>query len=132
MPPACPVDTYALSACSRERNDPPGKPVAFNSTLTIQQSKNECRVVTIRPNRTIPSRISRRPVGFPIIEEFQVPNIDVPSEAVHWEQELADLLNELSDVQHELLELLAAKRQCMAASQLEEMSQLQPREQATV
>ena len=29
MPPACPVDTYVLSYCSKERNDPPGKPVAF-------------------------------------------------------------------------------------------------------
>ena len=29
MPPACPVDTYVLSYCSQERNDPPGKPVAF-------------------------------------------------------------------------------------------------------
>ena len=30
MPPACPVDTYVLSYCSEERNDPPGKPVAFD------------------------------------------------------------------------------------------------------
>ena len=29
MPPACPVDTYVLSYRSEERNDPPGKPVAF-------------------------------------------------------------------------------------------------------
>ena len=31
MPPACPVDTYDLSYRSEERNDPPGKPVAFSS-----------------------------------------------------------------------------------------------------
>ena len=29
--PACPVDTYVLSYCSEERNDPPGKPVAFKA-----------------------------------------------------------------------------------------------------
>ena len=31
MPPACPVDTYVLSYCSEERNDPPGQPVAFKA-----------------------------------------------------------------------------------------------------
>ena len=40
MPPACPVDTYALSYCSKERNDPPGKPVAFNSTLISEIRQN--------------------------------------------------------------------------------------------
>lgn len=56
-------------------------------------------------------------------------NIEVPAEAGPWEHELAELLGELSDVQSELLELLSAKRQCMAGGQIEELSRLQPREQ---
>ena len=35
MPPACPVDTYVLSYCSEERNDPPGKPVAFKAASML-------------------------------------------------------------------------------------------------
>jgi len=73
--------------------------------------------------------VSRRENCFPDTEDFSVPHIDAPSEAVRWEQELAELLSELSDVQQDLLELLAAKRQCMANSQLQDMTQLQPREQ---
>lgn len=50
-------------------------------------------------------------------------------ETVNWETALAELLGELSDVQQELLEILAAKRDCMAASDLQGMAALQPREE---
>ena len=49
------------------------------------------------------------------------PNID-------WEGELAALLSELSSVQEELLEVLVQKRNLMIESDLDGMSQLQPRE----
>lgn len=58
-----------------------------------------------------------------------MPHTDAPGETVNWEQELAQLLNELSDVQQELLELLSAKRTCMAENNLDQMLSLQPREQ---
>ncbi len=50
-------------------------------------------------------------------------------DTVNWEAELADLLGELSNVQQELLEILAAKRDRMAASDLQGMAELQPREE---
>jgi hypothetical protein len=49
---------------------------------------------------------------------------------VAWESELADLLEELSTVQQELLELLLAKRNCMAENDLDRISELHPREEA--
>ena len=52
-----------------------------------------------------------------------------PGTGVDWESELADLLGELSDVQQELLEILAAKRDCMAKGEVERMAELQPREE---
>ena len=46
-----------------------------------------------------------------------------------WESAVVELLNELSNVQSELLDVLTAKRDCMAAGDLEGMTGLQPREQ---
>ncbi|HTN75744.1 MAG TPA: flagellar export chaperone FlgN [Pirellulaceae bacterium] len=45
-----------------------------------------------------------------------------------WEAELADLLNELSTVQGEMLDVLQAKRECMANRDLPGMSDLQATE----
>lgn len=50
-------------------------------------------------------------------------------EIIDWEQELAQLLSELSNVQTELLELLAEKRQFMARNEIDGMLALQVREQ---
>jgi len=46
-----------------------------------------------------------------------------------WETAIVELLNELSDVQSELLDVLTAKRDCMAARNVVGMVDLQPREQ---
>lgn len=46
-----------------------------------------------------------------------------------WEDDLGDLLRELSDVQDQLLDVLARKRCCMAAGDLDGMQQLQSHEQ---
>jgi hypothetical protein len=48
---------------------------------------------------------------------------------LNWEAELAGLLNNLSTVQRELLDLLAQKRDRLAASDTQGMAALQPREQ---
>ena len=45
------------------------------------------------------------------------------------ESELADLLGELSDVQQELLNVLATKGACMASNDTARMAELQPREE---
>jgi hypothetical protein len=50
-------------------------------------------------------------------------------EIINWEQELALLLSDLSNVQTELLELLAEKRQFMARNEIDGMLALQEREQ---
>ena len=47
---------------------------------------------------------------------------------MHWEEDLADLLRELSSAQDELLAVLAEKRRYLASSDLEGMTALQPRE----
>lgn len=44
-----------------------------------------------------------------------------------WDADIADLLDELSSVQHELLDVLSAKRDCMARNDLQSMTELQPR-----
>lgn len=44
-----------------------------------------------------------------------------------WEAEVAELLDELSDVQSELLEVLEAKRECMASKDANGMLDLHPR-----
>ena len=43
-----------------------------------------------------------------------------------WEEDLAALLEDLSQVQDELLDVLARKRQCMAAGDTRGMTELQP------
>ncbi|MGI8978890.1 MAG: flagellar export chaperone FlgN [Pirellulaceae bacterium] len=50
--------------------------------------------------------------------------------AVDWEDELAALLAELSSAQDELLAVLVAKKDCLAAADLEALSELQIRELA--
>lgn len=47
-----------------------------------------------------------------------------------WDENLAELLEDLSQVQDELLDVLTRKRQCMATGDLRGMSALQPHEQA--
>jgi len=49
---------------------------------------------------------------------------------LHWEHELAALLEELSSVQEELLAVLIAKKDCLAAADLDSLSELQAREVA--
>jgi flagellar biosynthesis/type III secretory pathway chaperone len=53
----------------------------------------------------------------------------MPDNASHadWDNELADLLDELSNVQTELLDVLEAKRDCMASNNLAQMTELHPR-----
>lgn len=46
-----------------------------------------------------------------------------------WESELAGLLEELTQVQDELLEVLSRKRQCMAAGDQQKMAEVQPVEE---
>ena len=42
MPPACPVEVlYVLSYRSEERNDPPGKPVAFRADFEAVRCSEE-------------------------------------------------------------------------------------------
>jgi hypothetical protein len=50
--------------------------------------------------------------------------------ALHWEHELAVLLEELSSVQEELLSVLIAKKDCLAAADIEGLTELQVRELA--
>jgi len=52
--------------------------------------------------------------------------------AIQWDVALADLLNELSTVQDELLDTLTQKREQMVASDLPGMEQMQAREQKLV
>jgi hypothetical protein len=47
----------------------------------------------------------------------------------HWDEDLAELLEDLSQVQDELLGVLTRKRQCMAAGDVRGMAALQPHEQ---
>lgn len=47
----------------------------------------------------------------------------------HWDEDLAELLEDLSQVQDELLDVLTRKRQCMATGDVRGMSALQPHEQ---
>lgn len=49
-----------------------------------------------------------------------------------WEDDIAQLLAELSDVQGELLELIDRKRRCLVAADLVALDDLQPREQSIV
>ena len=46
-----------------------------------------------------------------------------------WERELVGLLEDLTKVQDELLDVLARKRQCMAAGDQQKMTELQPVEE---
>ncbi len=55
-------------------------------------------------------------------------NMAAPS--FNWEQELAALLGELSNVQDELLAVLIAKKDCLAGAELEALADLQVRELA--
>ena len=48
----------------------------------------------------------------------------------NWERDISRLLEDLSDAQDELLEVLSLKRQYMAANHWEQMRQLEPREQS--
>lgn len=48
----------------------------------------------------------------------------------NWEADLTSLLDELSDVQTELLEVLAAKRDSMASNDMQQMVELHPRAEA--
>jgi flagellar biosynthesis/type III secretory pathway chaperone len=54
---------------------------------------------------------------------------DIACEA-ECEQQLGALLQELTDVQHQLLDVLARKRDCMATGNLQAMEQMQPEEEA--
>ncbi len=54
--------------------------------------------------------------------------MDEPSQPIVWEAELAALLAELSDIQSDLLEVLADKRHRLLSSNLESMAALQERE----
>ena len=49
---------------------------------------------------------------------------------INWEQDLATLLEELSSVQDELLSVLVAKKDCLAAAAIEGLPDLQLRELA--
>jgi hypothetical protein len=49
---------------------------------------------------------------------------------LNWEQEIAVLLEELSNVQEELLSVLVAKKDCLAAADVEGLPELQTRELA--
>lgn len=51
---------------------------------------------------------------------------------ISWEAELADLLRGLSEVQDEVLAVLAAKRQCLLAADLEGMHALESRESEAI
>ena len=50
--------------------------------------------------------------------------------ATGWEAEIGGLLSELSSVQAELLDILARKRDALAAAHLEALAELQPQEEA--
>ena len=52
-----------------------------------------------------------------------------PSTEPAWENDLAGLLEDLTQVQDELLDVLSRKRQCMAAGDRQGMADLQPVEQ---
>ena len=52
------------------------------------------------------------------------------SQSINWEQDLATLLEELSSVQDELLSVLVAKKDCLAAADIEGLPDLQVRELA--
>ena len=56
--------------------------------------------------------------------------VDEPAASLNWEKELATLLEELSSVQEELLSVLEAKKDCLAAADIEKLPQLQVRELA--
>jgi flagellar biosynthesis/type III secretory pathway chaperone len=49
---------------------------------------------------------------------------------VDWEADLTDLLDELSNVQTELLDVLSAKRESMASNDMQQMVDLHPRAEA--
>lgn len=49
---------------------------------------------------------------------------------IHWESELAELLKRLSDAQHELLSLLASKRELLLTSDHEGLAKLVPQEES--
>ena len=53
----------------------------------------------------------------------------LPPETVDWEAELLQLLNDLSTLQGELLAVLAGKRKAISQNNLEDIQQLQSREQ---
>jgi hypothetical protein len=55
---------------------------------------------------------------------------DTAPPELNWEHELAALLEELSSAQGELLEVLVAKKDCLAAADIEGLSDLQTRELA--
>jgi len=52
------------------------------------------------------------------------------TQRVDWEADLTALLDELSNVQTELLDVLAAKRESMASNDLQQMVELHPRAEA--
>jgi O-succinylbenzoate synthase len=54
----------------------------------------------------------------------------VETQQVDWEADLTSLLDELSNVQTELLDVLAAKRESMASNDMEQMVELHPRAEA--
>lgn len=49
---------------------------------------------------------------------------------IDWEVDLTSLLDELSNVQSELLDVLAAKRESMASNDMQQMVELHPRAEA--
>lgn len=52
------------------------------------------------------------------------------TQQVDWEADLTALLDELSNVQTELLDVLAAKRESMASNDMQQMAELHPRAEA--
>ena len=61
--------------------------------------------------------------------EMKPPAMNEQRPDQHWDENLAELLEDLSQVQDELLDVLTQKRQCMATGDVRGMSALQPHEQ---
>jgi len=62
--------------------------------------------------------------------EMKPDTMNEPSHEFPWEEQLAALLEDLSQVQEELLQVLVKKRQCMAGGDARGMAALQPAEES--
>ena len=61
--------------------------------------------------------------------EMKPQNMNEQQSDQHWDENLAELLEDLSQVQDELLDVLSRKRQCMATGDMRGMTALQSDEQ---